>query len=155
MLNKWKSFNCRTAAKRSFSSYADYFKKLKESTQNSPETMKMEEVVHNSHDLIVQIEDVSRLFINTAGNPIPAVYNVCLGFLGANGAGKTTLMRMITGSLPKSSGSIEIFGTQIEDIKDKTVISICPQFNTHLLSELAPNEHFKIYSWIFQKDPEE
>ena len=57
--------------------------------------------------------------------------------------------------LPKSSGSIEIYETPIEDIKDKTIISICPQFNTHLLSELTPNEHFKIYSWFFQKEPEE
>ena len=153
----------RAAAKHSFTSYADYFKRLKESSQSSPETLKMEDEVHNSHDWIVRIEDVSRLFINTAGKPIPAVNNVCLGikngscfgFLGVNGAGKTTLMRMITGALPKSAGSIEIFGTPIEDIKDKTVISICPQFNTHLLNELTPNEHFKIYSWIFQKEPEE
>ena len=153
----------RAAAKHSFSSYSDFFKRLKDSSQESPETRKMEEEVRNSHDWVVRIEDVSRLFINTAGKPIPAVNNVCLGikngscfgFLGANGAGKTTLMRMITGMLPKSSGSIEIFETPIEDIKDKTVISICPQFNTHLLSELTPNEHFKIYSWLFQKDPEE
>ncbi|KAK8843584.1 hypothetical protein M9Y10_024641 [Tritrichomonas musculus] len=153
----------RAAAKHSFSSYADYFRRLKELSHKSPETRRMEEEVRNSHDWVVRIEDVSRLFINTAGNPIPAVNNVCLGikngscfgFLGANGAGKTTLMRMITGTLPKSAGSIEIFGTPIEEITDKTIISICPQFNTHLLNELTPNEHFKIYSWIFQKDPEE
>ena len=153
----------RATAKHSFASYADYFKRLKYSSQDSPETIKMEEEVRSSHDWVVRIEDVSRLFINTAGKPIPAVNNVCLGikngscfgFLGANGAGKTTLMRMITGTLPKSAGSIEIFGTPIEDIKDKTVISICPQFNTHLLNELTPNEHFRIYSWIFQKDEEE
>ena len=122
----------RAAAKHSFSNYVDYFEKLKDTSQESPETRKMEEDVHNSHDWVVRIEDVSRLFINTAGKPIPAVNSVCLGikngscfgFLGANGAGKTTLMRMITGMLPKSSGSIEIFETPIEDIKDKTVISI-------------------------------
>ncbi|KAK8838685.1 hypothetical protein M9Y10_032723 [Tritrichomonas musculus] len=153
----------RAAAKHSFTSYADYFRRLKQNSHNSQETRRMEEEVHNSHDWVVRIEDVSRLFMNTAGNPIPAVNNVCLGikngscfgFLGANGAGKTTLLRMITGMLPKSAGSIEIFGTPIEKISDKTVISICPQFNTHLLNELTPNEHFKIYSWIFQKDPDD
>ena len=39
----------------------------------------MEEEVHNSHDWAVRIDEVSRLFINTAGKPIPAVNNVCLG----------------------------------------------------------------------------
>src|SRR5258706_13348501 len=31
-----------------------------------------------------------------------------LGFLGPNGAGKTTTMRMITGVLPPSSGSVKV-----------------------------------------------
>ena len=35
---------------------------------------------------------------------------------------------MITGNLPPSSGTIELFGTKIEDIKDQKIISIYPQF---------------------------
>jgi ABC-2 type transport system ATP-binding protein len=49
---------------------------------------------------------------------IKAVDNVCLhvpegsvyGFLGPNGAGKTTTIKMLTGMLKPSSGTIEIFG---------------------------------------------
>jgi len=37
-----------------------------------------------------------------------------LGFLGPNGAGKTTTMRMLTGFLPASSGSVTIDGYDIQ-----------------------------------------
>ena len=33
-----------------------------------------------------------------------------VGFLGPNGAGKTTTMRMVTGFLPPSAGSVKIAG---------------------------------------------
>lgn len=36
-----------------------------------------------------------------------------LGFLGPNGAGKTTTMRMITGALPPTAGSVSISGFDI------------------------------------------
>ena len=36
-----------------------------------------------------------------------------LGFLGPNGAGKTTTMRMITGVLPPSSGSVKVAGFDV------------------------------------------
>ncbi len=38
-----------------------------------------------------------------------------LGFLGPNGAGKTTTMRMLTGNLAPSAGSIEICGIDLLD----------------------------------------
>ena len=38
-----------------------------------------------------------------------------LGFLGPNGAGKSTTMRMITGYLPMSEGSVEIGGNDITE----------------------------------------
>ena len=148
----------RKAAKRSFAGYMEFFKKQKKKNPKSEETAAMEKEVKDSHDFAVRIQNVSRLFINAAGEPIPAVNDVSLGvkegslfgFLGANGAGKTTLIRMITGALPPSEGTIEIFGTKIEDITDSTILSICPQFNTHLCMELTPREHFKLYSMLFQ-----
>jgi ABC-type multidrug transport system ATPase subunit len=97
------------------------------------------------------------LFFSTTGDPIPAVNCVSLGirkgslfgFLGANGAGKTTLIRMITLMLPISDGTIEIMGQDIAQHKNPTLLSICPQFNTHLCQELTPYEHLIVYSWLF------
>ena len=101
--------------------------------------------------------------MNNEKQPIIAVNNVSLrikefslfGLLGANGAGKTTLINMITGILPPSSGTIELFGTKIEDIKYQKIISICPQFNNHLFLNLTPREHFKIYSLLYQIDDDD
>ena len=38
-----------------------------------------------------------------------------LGFLGPNGAGKSTTMRMVTGFLPATEGSVSIGGADIEE----------------------------------------
>ena len=38
-----------------------------------------------------------------------------LGFLGPNGAGKTTTMRMITGYLPPTSGTVRVAGFENAD----------------------------------------
>lgn len=43
------------------------------------------------------------------------------GFLGENGAGKTTVIRMIMGLIKESSGSIELFGKEI-DRKDRNYL---------------------------------
>src|SRR5262245_8451258 len=38
-----------------------------------------------------------------------------LGFLGPNGAGKTTTMRIITGYMPASAGSVRVDGFEVFD----------------------------------------
>ena len=38
-----------------------------------------------------------------------------LGFLGPNGAGKTTTMRIITGFMPASGGSVRVEGVEVFD----------------------------------------
>ncbi len=52
-----------------------------------------------------------------------------LGFLGPNGAGKSTTMKMITGFMQPSAGSIEICGHDIEkeSIQAKRIIGYTPE----------------------------
>jgi ABC-2 type transport system ATP-binding protein len=52
-----------------------------------------------------------------------------LGFLGPNGAGKSTTMRMITGFIPPTSGSISVGGFDIENdpISAKRLIGYLPE----------------------------
>jgi zinc transport system ATP-binding protein len=50
-----------------------------------------------------------------------------IGLIGQNGSGKTTLLRLILGLEKIQSGSISIFGQQIEDFKDFGKIGYIPQ----------------------------
>src|SRR5208282_3347929 len=52
-----------------------------------------------------------------------------LGFLGPNGAGKSTTMRMITGFIPPSGGSVSVGGHDIVDdaIEAKRLIGYLPE----------------------------
>src|SRR6266481_9100345 len=52
-----------------------------------------------------------------------------LGFLGPNGAGKSTTMRMITGFIPPSEGSVSIGGHDMieEPIEAKRMIGYLPE----------------------------
>ncbi len=73
---------------------------------------------------MIQVQRVSKWFGGTGRSGVRAVDDVsftipagqCVGVLGPNGAGKTTTIRMITGYLPPSAGSIRV--NELDTIND-------------------------------------
>lgn len=81
---------------------------------------------------MIEVSHVSRLFgnfraVDDISFSIPT--GEIVGLLGPNGAGKTTTMRMITGYLEPSSGTIKIDGKNIEDdiVAAKSKIGYMPE----------------------------
>ena len=48
---------------------------------------------------------------------------------GENGSGKSTLIKLILGELKKDSGSIKVFGIEMEDFKNFDKVGYVPQLN--------------------------
>ncbi len=67
-----------------------------------------------------------------------------LGFLGPNGAGKTTTMRMITGFLPATSGSVRVAGLDVgrEPLAVRARIGYMPE-NVALYPEMRVDEYLR------------
>ena len=85
--------------------------------------------------LMIQVQRVSKWFGGQSG--VRAVDDVsftvptgqCVGVLGPNGAGKTTTIRMVTGYLPPSAGTIRVneLDTINDSIKARRVIGYLPE----------------------------
>ncbi|MSQ69670.1 MAG: ATP-binding cassette domain-containing protein [Betaproteobacteria bacterium] len=81
---------------------------------------------------MIKVENLTKLF-----GPTRAVDDISfevgrgevLGFLGPNGAGKSTTMRMITGFIPPSSGSVSVCGFNVaqDPIPAKRRIGYLPE----------------------------
>ena len=71
---------------------------------------------------VLSIEDLT-----VAYNSKPAVWDVDLdipagvlvGIVGPNGAGKSTLIKAALGLLPRAAGSVEFFGKQYDQVRDR------------------------------------
>ena len=81
---------------------------------------------------MIEVSHVSRTFgtfraVNDVSFSIPT--GQIVGLLGPNGAGKTTTMRMITGFLKPTDGSIKIDGTDITEqpVESKRKIGYMPE----------------------------
>ena len=85
-------------------------------------------------DLAIEVEHLVKTYAGvTAVNDITfsVAKGEILGFLGPNGAGKSTTMRILTGYLPATAGSVRICGlpvaTQAEEVKRR--IGYMPENN--------------------------
>ncbi len=77
-----------------------------------------------------------------------------LGFLGPNGAGKSTTMKMLTGNLAPSSGSVKICGIDmIENPKEaKALIGYLPEMRP-LYKELTVDEYLTMAARLHRVSP--
>lgn len=68
---------------------------------------------------ILQLKNVNKTYANAAFQlknvSFSVPYGSIVGFIGENGAGKSTTMGTIVGTLKKDSGSIHVFGKNIEE----------------------------------------
>src|SRR5215468_10549715 len=61
----------------------------------------------------ISVRDLRKIYGNKAavdGLNLTVPHGSFFGFLGPNGAGKSTTIRMLTGLIPPTSGSIELLG---------------------------------------------
>jgi lipooligosaccharide transport system ATP-binding protein len=78
---------------------------------------------------------------------------ICFGILGPNGAGKTTTLRMLLGQSPRSSGTLEVLGQDIDHgrryIRQRT--GIVPQAD-NLDPDFTVAENLSMYGSYFRLD---
>lgn len=80
-------------------------------------------ILARTHDLTRRYNDTTALADVSLEIPAGQV----LGLLGPNGAGKSTLIKVMTGLLRPSSGSVELCGGDPRDEATRRVIGVTPQ----------------------------
>ncbi|CAN9497876.1 unnamed protein product [Ophioblennius macclurei] len=100
----------------------------------------------------VALHGLTKLYDNQA-----AIENLNISFyeghvtslLGHNGAGKTTTMSLLTGLFAPSSGSIEVYGRDMQTNIDKIrkELGVCMQYDV-LFDHMTAKEHLLLYGQI-------
>ena len=108
---------------------------------------------------MIEVSHVSRNFgdfraVNDVSFSIPT--GQIVGLLGPNGAGKTTTMRMITGFLSPTSGTVKIDGIDICDnpVEAKKKIGYMPE-SAPLYGEMIVEDYLRYIAQIYGQNPEE
>ncbi|OQX54448.1 MAG: hypothetical protein B5M53_05865 [Candidatus Cloacimonas sp. 4484_209] len=105
---------------------------------------------------IVELKGVSKIYKRFFKNGIKAVDNLTLGvkkgeifgFLGPNGAGKTTTLKMLTGIIFPTAGTIRIFDKDVSDPAVKKKIGFLPE-TPNFYNHLTGSELLDFYAELF------
>ena len=107
---------------------------------------------------MIEVENVSRFFgdfcaVNDISFSIPT--GEIVGLLGPNGAGKTTTMRMITGFLEPSKGSVKIDGIDVvENPVEAKKIGYMPE-NAPVYADMIVSDYLEYVAKLEGCDPQE
>jgi ribosome-dependent ATPase len=77
------------------------------------------------------------------------------GFLGSNGCGKTTTMKMLTGLLPPTEGTAQLFGKPVKggDVESRRRVGFMTQAFS-LYTELTVRQNLVLHARLFDLPPE-
>jgi lipooligosaccharide transport system ATP-binding protein len=102
---------------------------------------------------IIEAKDLTKVFegfLAVDGISFHVLPGECVGLLGPNGAGKTSTIRMIYGFSPMTSGSLHVFGidvqTGVRAIKAR--IGVCQQDN-NLDPDLTVLQNLEVFARYF------
>ncbi len=106
---------------------------------------------------MVEVQNVSKRYgdtsaVNELSFSVPR--GEILGFLGPNGAGKTTTMRIITGFIPPTSGSVRVDGFDVLEnpLETKSRIGYLPE-NSPLYPEMTVAHFLSFMAEMKDLDP--
>src|SRR5258708_19976080 len=93
----------------------------------------------------IAVRDLRKVYGNKAavdGLSLTVPRGCFFGFLGPNGAGKSTTIRMLTGLIPPTSGSIELLGMSMPEQGLEVNKPLRPVPDKSLLSYHLPHIEF-------------
>lgn len=94
-------------------------------------------------------------FVAVDGISFEVARGEIFGFLGPNGSGKTTTVRMLTGSIAPTSGSVEVLGVDAVRHADRVAPRIgymSQKFS--LFEDLTVEQNLRFYGGVYGLDPE-
>ncbi len=107
---------------------------------------------------MIEVRDLERRFaakVALAGVSFTAPAGSITGYLGPNGAGKSTTMRILTGLLAPTGGSVEIAGFDVatDPLNVKRHIGYVPESGA-LYDTLTPLEYLSLVSELHEVEPD-